>query len=41
MIFSINDLPKGPAFIQTWFLNAAGEMEGAVYYNYAQLEVKK
>ncbi|MDW7695865.1 sulfatase-like hydrolase/transferase [Flammeovirgaceae bacterium SG7u.111] len=33
--FSIKDLPKGPAFIQTWFYNAAGEMEGAVYYNYA------
>ncbi|MGJ8653187.1 MAG: sulfatase-like hydrolase/transferase [Opitutaceae bacterium] len=35
--FSIENLPKGPAFIQTWFYNAAGEMEGAVYYNYAQL----
>ncbi|WP_158408963.1 sulfatase-like hydrolase/transferase [Formosa agariphila] len=34
--FSIQDLPKGPAFIQTWFYNAAGEMEGAVYYNYVE-----
>lgn len=35
--FIIENLPKGPAFIQTWFYNAAGEMEGAVYYNYAKL----
>ena len=34
--FTIKKLPKGPAFIQTWFYNAAGEMEGAVYYDYAQ-----
>lgn len=34
--FTISDLPKGPAFIQTWFYNPAGEMEGAVYYTYAQ-----
>ncbi|MCH6255371.1 sulfatase-like hydrolase/transferase [Puniceicoccaceae bacterium K14] len=34
--FTVNDLPAGPAFIQTWFYNSAGEMEGAVYYNYAQ-----
>ncbi|CAH8281484.1 arylsulfatase A-like enzyme [Mariniflexile fucanivorans] len=34
--FTINNLPKGPAFIQTWFYNEAGEMEGAVYYNYVQ-----
>ncbi|MGB7323484.1 MAG: sulfatase-like hydrolase/transferase [Rubripirellula sp.] len=29
-------LPAGPAFIQTWFYNSAGDMEGAVYYNYAR-----
>ncbi len=34
--FTIKKLPKGPAFIQTWFYNAAGEMEGAVYYNYVK-----
>lgn len=34
--FSIDDLPLGPAFIQTWFYNSSGEMEGAVYYNYAR-----
>ncbi|MBP1841264.1 sulfatase-like hydrolase/transferase [Formosa algae] len=34
--FNIKNLPKGPAFIQTWFYNAAGEMEGAVYYNYVE-----
>lgn len=33
--FTINNLPKGPAFIQTWFYNSSGDMEGAVYYNYA------
>ncbi|QDO95457.1 sulfatase-like hydrolase/transferase [Formosa sediminum] len=32
--FSLQNLPKGPAFIQTWFYNQTGEMEGAVYYNY-------
>ena len=32
--FALNNLPKGPAFIQTWFYNDSGEMEGAVYYNY-------
>lgn len=36
--FNIADLPKGPAFIQTWFYNAEGEMEGAVYYNYVSLK---
>jgi len=35
--FTVEDLPKGPAFIQTWFYNVSGEMEGAVYYNYARL----
>ncbi|PNW28438.1 sulfatase-like hydrolase/transferase [Formosa algae] len=34
--FNIKNLPKGPAFIQTWFYNAAGDMEGAVYYNYVE-----
>ncbi|WP_299780725.1 sulfatase-like hydrolase/transferase [uncultured Formosa sp.] len=34
--FTIQNLPKGPAFIQTWFYNEAGEMEGAVYYNYVE-----
>ncbi|MCM2373628.1 sulfatase-like hydrolase/transferase [Aporhodopirellula aestuarii] len=33
--FTVSDLPAGPAFLQTWFYNSAGEMEGAVYYNYA------
>ena len=33
--FVVNKLPAGPAFIQTWFYNSSGEMEGAVYYNYA------
>ncbi|MDE3740959.1 sulfatase-like hydrolase/transferase [Maribacter polysaccharolyticus] len=36
--FTVKELPKGPAFIQTWFYNAAGELEGAVYYNYVHLE---
>ena len=35
--FTVNNLPKGPAFVQTWFYNPAGQMEGAVYYNYASL----
>ncbi|WP_083194543.1 sulfatase-like hydrolase/transferase [Wenyingzhuangia fucanilytica] len=34
VVFKIKDLPKGPAFVQTWFYNSVGEMEGAVYYNY-------
>ncbi|WP_220763946.1 sulfatase-like hydrolase/transferase [Flavobacterium sp. UMI-01] len=36
--FTIKKLPKGPAFVQTWFYNAAGQIEGAVYYNYAQFK---
>lgn len=36
--FTLDNLPKGPAFIQTWFYNASGEMEGAVYYNYVSSE---
>jgi arylsulfatase A-like enzyme len=36
--FSLKNLPKGPAFIQTWFYNASGKMIGAVYYNYVQLK---
>ena len=32
--FNLDNLPKGPAFIQTWFYNSKGEMEGSVYYNY-------
>jgi arylsulfatase A-like enzyme len=32
--FALKDFPKGPAFIQTWFYNSKGEMEGSVYYNY-------
>ncbi|WP_372743949.1 sulfatase-like hydrolase/transferase [Lutibacter sp.] len=35
--FNLKNLPKGPAFIQTWFYNSSGEMEGAVYYNYVKL----
>ena len=34
--FKLKRLPKGPAFIQTWFYDEDGEMVGAVYYNYAQ-----
>jgi arylsulfatase A-like enzyme len=34
--FTIENLPAGPAFLQTWFYNVAGEMEGAVYYNYVK-----
>ncbi|HAV64297.1 MAG TPA: sulfatase [Verrucomicrobiales bacterium] len=34
--FTTGNLPAGPAFIQTWFYNSAGEPEGAVYYNYAR-----
>ncbi|WP_434035555.1 sulfatase-like hydrolase/transferase [Formosa sp. 4Alg 33] len=34
--FTIQNLPKGPAFIQTWFYNEAGKLEGAVYYNYVE-----
>lgn len=33
--FTLENLPKGPAFIQTWFYNSSDKMEGAVYYNYA------
>jgi arylsulfatase A-like enzyme len=33
--FTVENLPKGPAFIQTWFYDASGEMTGAVFYNYA------
>lgn len=36
--FTVKELPKGPAFIQTWFYDAVGELEGAVYYNYVHLE---
>jgi arylsulfatase A-like enzyme len=36
--FTINNLPKGPAFIQTWFYNSSDEMLGAVYYNYVHSE---
>ena len=38
VVFSIADLPAGPAFVQTWFYDAAGEMVGAVYYNYVEME---
>jgi arylsulfatase A-like enzyme len=38
--FTITDLPQGPAFIQTWFYDAAGEMTGAVYYNYVTRDQK-
>ena len=34
VVFKTKDLPKGPAFIQTWFYSEDGEIEGAVYYNY-------
>ena len=37
--FTIENLPAGPAFVQTWFYNSAGDMEGAVYYNYARPDV--
>ncbi|MDV7139129.1 sulfatase-like hydrolase/transferase [Maribacter sp. TH_r10] len=32
--FTVKELPKGPAFIQTWFYDVSGEINGAVYYNY-------
>lgn len=38
VLFKVKNLPKGPAFIQTWFYNASGEVAGAVYYNYASLK---
>ena len=34
--FTIENLPAGPAFVQTWFYNRSGDMEGAVYYNYVR-----
>jgi len=34
--FTVENLPAGPAFIQTWFYNASGDMVGAVYCNYAR-----
>ncbi|ALJ04705.1 hypothetical protein APS56_05960 [Pseudalgibacter alginicilyticus] len=40
VLFTLKNLPKGPAFIQTWFYNTSGEIEGAVYYNYASLVEK-
>ncbi|WP_117882424.1 hypothetical protein [Aureibaculum luteum] len=36
--FTLKNLPKGPAFIQTWFYNVVGDMEGAVYYNYVHFD---
>ena len=39
--FAVENLPAGPAFIQTWFYNSAGDAEGAVYYNYARREVSQ
>ncbi|WP_158848555.1 sulfatase-like hydrolase/transferase [Algibacter sp. L1A34] len=36
--FTLKNLPKGPAFVQTWFYDASGEMVGAVYYNYVHSE---
>ena len=37
--FTVENLPAGPAFIQTWFYNSSGDPEGAVYYNYARPDV--
>jgi hypothetical protein len=37
--FAVENLPKGPAFIQTWFYSASGDMEGAVYFTYARPDV--
>ncbi len=37
--FTVENLPKGPVFIQTWFYNASGAANGAVYYNYARADV--
>ncbi len=34
--FVVQDLPAGPAFVQTWFYDSDGEPNGAVYYNYAK-----
>ena len=36
--FTISNLPAGPAFVQTWFYDSAGEMLGAVNNNYVRLE---
>ena len=36
--FTLTNLPAGPAFIQTWFYDSAGEMLGAVNNNYVRLE---
>ncbi|WP_405607928.1 sulfatase-like hydrolase/transferase [Polaribacter sp. Asnod1-A03] len=35
--FTLKKIPKGPAFIQTWFYDTSGKMVGAVYYNYVHL----
>ena len=34
--FTVADIPAGPASIETWFYNQAGERFSAVYYNYVQ-----
>jgi arylsulfatase A-like enzyme len=36
--FTLENMPKGPAFIQTWFYDASDKMEGAVYYNYVSYD---
>ena len=36
--FDLENLPQGAAFIQTWFYNSSGEMEGSVYFNYVRPE---
>lgn len=36
--FTVANVPAGPAFIQSWFYNSAGEPEGAVYYNYVRAD---
>jgi hypothetical protein len=36
--FTLNNLPAGPAFIQTWFYDSAGIMLGAVNNNYVRLD---
>ena len=36
--FTLTNLPAGPAFIQTWFYDSAGEMLGAVNNNYVRLK---
>jgi hypothetical protein len=35
-VFTVPNLPAGPAFVQTWFLDAAGQSLGGAYYTYVK-----